>query len=146
MELRSSLTWDSHSLRDTDGSMSPRGPVICSHCQVQAGSPECSLKQELASPQKCTEQRLKPWSSARMLRLMFGDRGLEQKPLQCVAVDVLVGEEVASRKGVERPWSLLGMGAGHRCLRGSFHFKDLPLGFLGWGILLPQFQEGWEQH
>lgn len=81
-----------------------------------------------------------------MLRLMSGDRGLERKPLQCVAADVLVGEEVASRKGVERPWSLLGMGAGHRWFRGSFHFKDLPLGFLGWGILLPQFQEGWGQH
>lgn len=73
---------------------------------------------------------------------MSGGKGLEQKPLQPVAAEVLAGEEVAAWKAVEKPLSLLGVGAGHRWLRGS---KALPLAFLG-AVLLPQFQEGWTQH
>jgi hypothetical protein len=84
-----------------------------------------------------------------MLGLMSEDKGLEKKSLQPVAADVLVGEEVAAQKGVEKLLSQLAMGADHGWLRGPFHLQDLPLGFqgVGWGqSSSPQFQEGWIQH
>lgn len=54
---------------------------------------------------------------------MSEDKELEQKPH--IAADALGGEE-----DVEKLWSLLGMGAGHRWLRDPFHFKGLPLDVL----------------
>ena len=47
------------------------------------------------------------WSSPSMLGLMSDYKGLEKKSLQPVAADVLVGEEVAAQKGVEKLLSQL---------------------------------------
>lgn len=120
----------------TCGGMSPRGPVICSPCWVQAGSPECTLEGGIAEFMKNLQSKgWDWWSSPSILGWMSRNKGFEQKPPQLIAANVLVGEEVIAQKAFEWLWSLLGMGAAYNGLGVSFHFKKTSSGFSGGNLL-----------
>lgn len=62
-----------------------------------------------------------------MLKLMSGDKGLEQKPLQPVAAEVLAGEEVALRSHFVSARS----GCWSQMAPGFLPFQGPPSGFSG---------------
>lgn len=64
-----------------------------------------------------------------MLGVKVWDKGLEQKPLQTVAADVLVEEKVLAQKAIGWLLSLLGRGAAYGWLRGFLTFQGALLFF-----------------
>lgn len=72
------------------------------------------------------------------------DKGLEQKPPQTVATDVLVEEKVLARKAIGG-CSLLGRGAACVWLRGFLTFQGAFLWVFSGANLLPEFWERWAQ-
>ena len=81
---------------------------------------------------------IKPWDAG----VKVWDKGLEQKPPQTVAADMLVEEKVLAQKAIGWLLALLKRGAAYGRLRGFLKFQGAPLCFFFSGAkLVPEFSE-----